>query len=70
MKYLKKNSKLNLKNKKNSLKNGGNEIDFFFKPEYKKQFDELTYDYRKKRRDFFKNQEEVQKVNLERQKRL
>ena len=58
------------KQKKIFIKNGGNEIDFYFKPEYKKQFDKLKYDYRKKRRDHFKNQEEVQKVNLERKKAI
>ena len=58
------------KQKKIFKKDGGNEIDFYFKPEYKKQFDKLKYDYRKKRRDHFKNQEEVQKVNLERKKAI
>ena len=34
--------------KKLFMDGGGNEIDFFYKPEYKKRFDEIGYDYRKK----------------------
>ena len=56
--------------KKSFTDGGGNEIDFFYKPEYKKRFDEIGYDYRKKRREHYKNQEVTQKVNLERKQAL
>ena len=32
-------------NKKVFINEGGNEIDFFYKPEYKKQFDQFGYEY-------------------------
>lgn len=57
-------------NKKAFLEGGGNEIDFFYKPEYKKQFDQLGFEYRKKRRTHFKEQEAAHKVNLERKKAI
>ena len=47
---------------------GGNEIDFFYKPEYKKRYDQIGYDYRKKKREHYKEQEATQKINLERKK--
>ena len=56
--------------KKKFIDEGGNEIDFFFKPEYKKRFDQISFEYRKKRRNHFKDQEVVQKVNLERRKAI
>jgi len=56
--------------KKTFIEEGGNEIDFFYKPEYKKEFDQLGYEYRKKRRNHYKEQEAVQKVNLERKKAI
>jgi len=58
------------KQKKRFVEEGGNEIDFFFKPEYKKRFDQISYDYRKKRRTHYKEQEAAQKVNLERRKSI
>ena len=54
--------------KKSFIDGGGNEIDFFYKPEYKKRFDQIGYDYRKKKREHYKDQETTQKVNLERKK--
>lgn len=57
-------------NKKTFIKEGGNEIDFYFKPEYKKKFDQIGYDYRKKKREHFKSQEASQKVNLEKKKAI
>ena len=54
--------------KKSFTDGGGNEIDFFYKPEYKKRFDQIGYDYRKKKREHYKDQETTQKVNLERKK--
>ena len=56
--------------KKTFIEEGGNEIDFFYKPEYKKEFDQLGYEYRKKRRSHYKEQEAAQKVNLERKKAI
>ena len=56
--------------KKTFIEEGGNEIDFFYKPEYKKEFDQLGYEYRKKRRNHYKEQEAAQKVNLERKKAI
>ena len=52
-------------NKKAFIEEGGNEIDFFYRPEYKKDFDQLSYEYRKKRRAHYKEQEAAQKINLE-----
>ena len=57
-------------NKKTFIEEGGNEIDFYFKPEYKKKFDQIGYDYRKKKREHFKSQEASQKVNLEKKKAI
>ena len=54
--------------KKSFIDGGGNEIDFFYKPEYKKRFDQIGYDYRKKKREHYKDHETTQKVNLERKK--
>ena len=54
------------KQKKIFTKGGGNEIDFFFKPDYKKKFDQISFEYRKKKRDYYKNLEETKKINLER----
>ena len=56
--------------KKLFLEEGGNEIDFFFKPEYKNRFDQISYEYRKKRRTHYKEQEAAQKVNSERKKAI
>ena len=57
-------------NKQSFIKEGGNEIDFYFKPDYKKKFDQIGYDYRKKRREHYKSQEATQKVNLEKKKAI
>ena len=48
------------------LKEGGNEIDFYFLPSYKNNFDQLLKDYKKKKRNYFKEREESQRLNLER----
>jgi len=58
------------RNKQSFIKEGGNEIDFYFKPEYKKKFDQIGYDYREKRRNHYKSQEATQKVNLEKKKAI
>ena len=57
-------------NKKVFIDKGGNEIDFFYKPEYKKKFDQIGYEYRKKKRTHYKEQEASHKVNLERKKTI
>ena len=57
-------------NKKTFKDNGGNEIDFFYRPKYKNEFDKLSFEYRKKRRTHFKDQEAKYKVNLERKKNI
>ncbi|MBT5974836.1 MAG: DUF349 domain-containing protein [Flavobacteriaceae bacterium] len=57
-------------NKQSFIKEGENEIDFYFKPEYKKKFDQIGYDYREKRRNHYKSQEATQKVNLEKKKAI
>ena len=36
------------KQKKIFIKQGSNEVDFFFKPDYKKKFDKISFEYRKK----------------------
>jgi len=56
--------------KKIFIREGGNEIDFFFKPDYKKSFDQITYDYRNKRRNHYKDQDAAQKINLERRRAI
>ncbi len=56
--------------KKKFIKEGGNEIDFFYKPEYKTTFDQLGFEYRKNRRKHYKEQEAAQKVNAERKKAI
>ena len=56
--------------KKKFIKEGGNEIDFFYKPEYKTTFDQLGFEYRKNRRKHYKEQEAAQKVNAERKKTI
>ena len=48
------------------LKEGGNEIDFYFLPSYKNNFDQLLKDYKKKKRNYFQEREENQRLNLER----
>jgi hypothetical protein len=57
-------------NKKDFINNGGNEIDFLYRPKYKEEFDQLDFEYRKKRRTHFKDQEAVYKVNLELKKTI
>ena len=57
-------------NKKTFVEEGGNEIDFFYKPEYKKSFDQIGFEYRTKRRSHYKDQQASYKVNLERKKAI
>ena len=48
------------------IKEGGNEIDFYFKPQYKNTFDQTYREYKKKKRTFFQERDESQKLNLDR----
>jgi len=59
--------KAEIQEKKEAFINeGGNEIDFFFRPQYKNKFDELTRDYKKNKRTYFQEREQTQKLNLDR----
>ncbi len=48
---------------------GGNEIDFYFVPEYKKKFSNLLKEYKQKKGKHFKEIEASQKANLNRKKK-
>ena len=50
------------------IKEGGNEIDFHFTSPVKNKFNDLIFEYKKKRQQFYKDIEKNQKENL--QKRL
>ena len=59
--------KLEIQEKKEAFINeGGNEIDFYFKPSYKNTFDQTFREYKKTRRTFFQEREQSQKLNLDR----
>ena len=59
------NFKLILEKKKiEFLKKGGNEIDFYFNPGYKKDFNDLIKNYKNKKSQYFKDLSEKQKTNL------
>ena len=47
------------------IKEGGSEIDFYFKPNYKNEFDQVLRDHKRKKRSFFQEREQTQKLNLE-----
>ena len=48
------------------IKEGGNEIDFYFKPKYKNEFDQTIREYKKNKRNYFQEREQSQKLNLDR----
>jgi hypothetical protein len=52
------------------IEEGGNEIDFYFAPEYKKNFSALLKDYKQKKGKHFKELEASQKANLNRKKEI
>ena len=54
------------KNKEIFVNEGGNEIDFFFKPTYKDEFDRALVEYKKNKRTYFQEREQMQKLNLDR----
>ncbi len=52
------------------IKEGGNEIDFRFLPEYKIKFDKIFRDYRRSKKVLFKERKNNQKDNLEKKLKL
>tara|TARA_S200000501_G_scaffold62475_1_gene53149 strand:+ start:2301 stop:4292 length:1992 start_codon:yes stop_codon:yes gene_type:complete len=56
--------------KNDFLASSENEINFFYKPDHKKEFDQITFSYRQLRRKHFKEIETAQKINLERKKNI
>ena len=52
------------------IKEGGNEMDFRFLPEYKIKFDEIFRDYRRRKKVLFKERKNNQKDNLEKKLKL
>ena len=48
------------------IKEEGNEIDFYFKPQYKNTFDQVVREYKKNKRTYFQEREQSQKLNLDR----
>ena len=52
------------------IKEGGNEIDFFFTPDYKKKFSLLLKEYKTKKGTHYKEVEAKQKANLNRKKEI
>ena len=58
--------KTELKNKKEEFINeGGNEIDFYYRPKHKVDFDVIVKEYKQNKRKFFQEREQSQKVNLD-----
>jgi hypothetical protein len=52
------------------IEDGGNEIDFYFAPDYKKSFGSLLREYKQKKGKHFKEIEANQKANLNRKKEI
>ena len=52
------------------INEGGNEIDFFFNPDYKKNVVQLLREYRTRKSKHFKEQEAAQKANLNRKREI
>jgi len=52
------------------ISGGGNEIDFYFNPPYKKEWEQISYNFRQQRRKYYRELEENQKANLERRKQI
>lgn len=52
--------------KEDFIKERGNEIDFYFKPQYKNAFDQNFREYKKNKRTYFQEREQAQKLNLDR----
>ncbi len=61
------NFKSEIHKKKEAFMNeGGNEIDFYFNPEYKKVFDQAVREFKKNKRTYYQEREQSQKLNLDR----
>jgi hypothetical protein len=59
--------KTELQNKKEEfVKEGGKEIDFYYRPKHKVDFDVIVKEYKQNKRKFFQEREQSQKVNLDR----
>ena len=59
--------KTELQNKKEEfIKEGGNEIDFYYRPKHKVDFDFIVKEYKQNKRKFFQEREQSQKLNLDR----
>lgn len=56
--------------KKAFLEEGGNAIDFYFRPPVKEQYDQLTRAYRQQKRKHYQEVEQNQKVNQERKEQI
>lgn len=56
--------------KKEFLDDGGNSIDFFFKPPAKEKYDTLIREYRQKKRKHYQEVEQSQKDNQERKEQI
>ena len=52
------------------IQEGGNEIDFYFQPEYKKHFSNLVREYKNRKSKHYKEQEAAQKANLNRKREI
>ena len=52
------------------INNGGNEIDFYFNPSYKKEFYDLIKNYKNKKNKYFKELSSKQRTNLVRKKEI
>ena len=63
-----KNESLLMKSK--HIKKGGNEIDFTFNPEYKVKFDQISKDFKYRKKMLYKERENTQKTNLEKKLKI
>lgn len=63
-----KNESLLMKSK--HIKTGGNEIDFTFNPEYKIKFDQISKDFKYRKKMLYKERENTQKTNLEKKLKI
>ncbi len=67
IRFFEKKFKIEIKAKKEAfIEEGGDKIDFYFKPKYKKEFDLSVIEYKKNKSIFFKEREQAQKLNLDR----
>ncbi len=63
--------KVEIQEKKEAfIDEGGNEIDFYFKPNYKNDFDQIVREYKKNKRTFYQEREQSQKLNLDRKQEI